>query len=100
MSPLHMASAGLIYTPASGLTLNAAANYVGERYLTKRNTARAEPYTTWAAGIGWRLNRGELRLDGRNLSNERPPVAESELGDAQYYRLGARSVEVSYRFGM
>ncbi|HEX8252496.1 MAG TPA: TonB-dependent receptor [Thermoanaerobaculia bacterium] len=100
MSPLHMASAGFIWDAGHGLTANAYGNYVGERYLTKRNTARAQPYTTWSAGLGWRLTRGELRVDGRNLSNARPPVAESELGDAQYYRLGARSFEVSYRIGL
>jgi iron complex outermembrane receptor protein len=99
MTPLHMASIGLVYAPASGFTAHAEAGYVGERYLTKRNTARAEPYTTISAGAGWRLAHGELRVDGRNLSDERPPVAESELGDAQYYRLPARTVEVSYRVG-
>lgn len=99
MTPLHMASAGFIYAPAAGFTANATVGYVGERYLSKRNTSRAEPYTTWSAGAGWRMARGELRIDGRNLSNERPPVAESELGDAQYYRLAARSFEVSYRLG-
>jgi iron complex outermembrane receptor protein len=99
MTPLHMSSAGFIYAPPAGFTAHAEASYIGERYLTKRNTARAEPYTTWSAGAGWRMARGELRIDGRNLSNERPPVAESELGDAQYYRLAARSFEVSYRMG-
>jgi hypothetical protein len=29
-----------------------------------------------------------------------PPVAESELGDGQSYRLGARSFEISYRIGL
>ena len=99
MSPLHMAAAGFTWEAGRGLTANAYGNYVGERYLTKRNTARAAPYTTWSAGLGWRLHRGELRVDGRNLSNARPPVAESELGDGQYYRLSARTFEVSYRLG-
>jgi len=33
-----------------------------------------------------------------NLNDQRPPVAESELGDAQYYLLPARRVEVSARW--
>jgi hypothetical protein len=37
----------------------------------------------------------EIRLRSRNLSHERPPVAESELGDAQYYRLPARRVDLT-----
>ena len=48
------------------------------------------------AAIGYHLGHGELRLDGRNLSDRRDPVAESELGDAQYYRMTARRVDVSY----
>jgi hypothetical protein len=36
-----------------------------------------------------------VRVTGRNLTDRRDPVAESELGDAQYYRLHARMIEVS-----
>ena len=97
MSPLHVLGAGLLYTPAQGLNANAVMSYVGPRYLTKRNTARAGGYTTFSAGIGYRLGRNEIRVDGRNLNDVRPPVSESELGDSQYYRLPARSLEVSYR---
>jgi len=97
MSPLHLLGAGFIYAPPQGLNANVTVNHVGERYLNKRNTARAAAYNTWSAGMGYRRSRNELRIDGRNLNNTRPPVAESELGDAQYYRLPARSLEVSYR---
>ncbi len=47
-------------------------------------------------GIGYGLRRGSLRIDGWNLTNRRPPIAESEMGDAQYYRLPARALELSY----
>ena len=47
------------------------------------------------AGIGYRFDRWTLRLDGTNLSNSRAPVAESEIGDAQFYRLPGRSVMLS-----
>ena len=40
-------------------------------------------------GVGYRLTRYEVRLDGRNLGDRRDPVSESELGDAQYYRMPA-----------
>ena len=51
-----------------------------------------------------RITRGRIvlrheRVDGENLSDRRDPVAESELGDAQYYRLPARSFLASVRFG-
>jgi iron complex outermembrane receptor protein len=94
MSARHLASAGLIYAPARGLVGQVVANYVGDRFLNKRNTALAPSYTTWAAGVGYRADRWEVRMDGENLGDERPPVAESELGDAQYYRLPARTVRL------
>lgn len=96
MSPLHLFGAGLRYTAPSGFTAHAEMGYTGARYLNKRNTALAPSFTTWSAGAGYRFGRGELRVDGRNLTDERPPVSESELGDAQYYRMPARSIEVSY----
>lgn len=97
MSPLQLLGAGFVYTPAQGFNANVVMNYVGERYLTRRNTARTSAYTTWSAGAGYRRGRNELRIDGRNLNNVRDPVSESELGDSQYYRMPTRSVDVSYR---
>ena len=85
MSPEHLASAGLAY---GGPKLHGEAfvNYIGERWLNKRNTALAEAYTTLDATVGVHLGKADLRVAGRNLTDERDPVAESELGDAQYYR--------------
>jgi iron complex outermembrane recepter protein len=97
MSPLNLAGAGFLYKPARGFNANVSMNYVGGRFLDRRNAAPAKPYTTLSAGAGYRIGRGEVRVDGRNLNNSRAPVAESELGDAQYYLLPARSVELSYR---
>ena len=97
MSPFHLIGSGITWAPPSGLNANVLVNYVGERFLNKRNTAITGAYTSWNAGVGYRRGRNELRLDGRNLGNVRPPVSESELGDAQYYRMPARSMELSYR---
>jgi iron complex outermembrane receptor protein len=97
MSPDPIASAGVLWAPERGLLASVSLRYVGERYLNKRDTALAAPYTTVDAGVGWRSRRYELRLDGRNLTDQRPPVAESEVGDAQYYRLPSREVRVSAR---
>ena len=94
MSPGHIASAGVLWAPERGLVATLAVRYVGDRYLNKRNTAVADGYTTVDAGLGWRAGRLEVRLDGQNLTDERPPVAESELGDAQYYLLPARRIRL------
>ncbi len=95
MSPNHLLGVGLIYAPSNGFFGTAMAKYVGSRYLNKRNTALAEAYTAFDAGGGYRFARYELRIDGRNLSDRRDPVAESELGDAQYYLMTARRVDVT-----
>ena len=97
MSPLHLFGAAFLYTPAQGLNASVVMSYVGARYLTMRNTTSAGGYSTWSTGIGFRRGRNEIRVDGRNLNDVRPPVSESELGESQYYRLPARSVEASYR---
>ena len=96
MSARNLFTAGVIVAPASGFVGDLIVKYVGDRYLDMRNTALAEPFTTVDVGAGYRLNRWELRLDGRNLGDRRDPVSESELGDAQYYRLTARRVDATF----
>ena len=98
MSPQELYATALFYRPAHGLFASVLWQYVGDRYLNKRNTALAEGYDLLSASLGWRFAHYEVRLDGRNLGDERPAVAESELGDAQYYRLPARSWEIGLRF--
>lgn len=97
MSPYHLGGLGLAYAPARGLTATAELNYVGAVFLDQRNTAPAGGYATWAASLGWRGKGWEVRLDGRNLADRRKPVAESELGDAQYYLLPGRQLALSAR---
>ena len=97
MVPFNLLGTGIVFSPKSGVTANVVVNYSGERFLNKRNTSIAKAYTTVSGGIGYRMFRGELRVDARNINNVRPPVAESEVGDAQYYRLPARTWEVTYR---
>ncbi|MEO5558312.1 MAG: TonB-dependent receptor [Dokdonella sp.] len=101
LSPQHVASVGLMYAQPQGFSAHIAANYVGKRWLNKRNTAIADSYTTFDAGVGYAFDRWELRVDGYNLSDRRDPVSESELGDAQYYRMQARSywLSASFAFG-
>ena len=99
MSARHLFSAGLILAPPSGVVGDFIVKYVGDRYLNKRNTALAEPYTTIDVGAGYRVNRWEVRVDGRNLTDRRDPTSESELGDAQYYRMPARRIDFTVGIG-
>jgi outer membrane receptor protein involved in Fe transport len=95
MSPSHRAAFALTWSPARGLFGSAELAYTGSRYLNKRNTALAASFVTLGALVGFRTDRLEVRLAGRNLADRRDPVAESELGDAQYYRLFPRRVDLS-----
>ncbi len=95
MSPHDRAALALSWSPALGLFASGELSYTGSRYLNKRNTALADSYLTLGGVVGWRTDRLEVRLAGRNLTDRRDPVAESELGDSQYYRLFPRRLDLS-----
>lgn len=95
MAPQDLAALGVSWFPERGIHAHAEAQYVGEHFLNKRNTASADAYTLCSAGVGWRFARFDLRLDGWNLGDVRDAVAESELGEGQYYRMPARTLEAS-----
>jgi iron complex outermembrane recepter protein len=94
MSPQHLASLGVVYAPAKGLVGTIEGNLVGPRFLDRLNTVEAEGYFTLAASVGYRFGGWDVRAAGRNLTDRRDPVSESELGPDQYYRLPARSLDV------
>jgi outer membrane receptor protein involved in Fe transport len=94
MSPSALASAGLTLAPDRGFIAHVALNYTGDRFMNMRNTAPAAAFSTVDAGIGYRTGRAEFRLDGRNLGDNRDPISESEVGDAQYYRMPAMSLQL------
>ena len=94
LSPQHQGGLGLVYAPAQGFQASIVATRIGERYLNKRNTALASGYSVFDASLGYRFDACELRINGRNLGDRRDPVAESELGEGQYYRLPGRWLEL------
>lgn len=98
MSPRHLAAAGLYYTPAHGFLGGVTVNYTGRQFLSKRNTSSSEGFATVGVSAGYRTQRWELRADAQNLGDRRDPVAESELGDAQYYLMTSRRVDVGLTF--
>jgi outer membrane receptor protein involved in Fe transport len=63
--------------------------------LNKRNTALAPGYAMLTLRGGYRLRQWELRADAQNLTDERAPVSESEIGDAQFYLMPARRMDVT-----
>jgi iron complex outermembrane receptor protein len=95
MSPRHLWSAGILRASSRGPIASVVLNITGSRYLNRRNTVLADGFATVDAGFGYRWRRLEVRIDGRNLRDQRDPVSESELGEAQYYRMTARRVDVT-----
>jgi iron complex outermembrane recepter protein len=95
MSARHLASFGVNYVPLRGFLGGVEVNYTGSRFLNKRNTALASGFATVGASAGYRTSRWELRVNGRNLSDNRDPVSESELGEGQYYVMPSRRVDAS-----
>jgi outer membrane receptor protein involved in Fe transport len=100
MSPHHLANIGLLYAPVQGFLGGIETTVTGTRFLNKRNTANAEAFATLGLSGGYRQAHWELRIDGRDLTNRRDPVSESELGDSQFYLMTPRRMEVnlSWRF--
>jgi len=92
LAPDDTGSLGIEFAPDAGLQFSAAYAYTGARYLNKRNTSRAESFGVLDATIGYRFDHWQVGLVGRNLTDARDPVSESELGDGQYYRMPARTI--------
>ena len=98
MSARNLAAFGISYSPARGFLGGIEFNYTGSRYLDKRNHALSEGFPAFGLSAGYRTGRWEFRVDGHNLLDRRDPVAESEMGDAQYYLLPSRRVDAGLRF--
>lgn len=96
MSARNLSSVSLFYMPQRGILGGVSMNYTGERFLNMRNTATAGGFASVDLSLGYRTPRWELRVDGRNIGDARDPVAESELGDAQYYLMTGRRVVSSF----
>jgi iron complex outermembrane receptor protein len=98
LSPRHLASAGILYTPRQGLNSTLVVSYVGRRYLDEQNVAPVGGYTKLDATVGYAFGHYLLALEGANLTNQRPPVSASEFGSESFYRLNARAVWVRFAF--
>ena len=99
LSPRHLASGGIMYTPRQGFNSTLVVTYVGRRYLDEENLAPVGGYTKLDATAGYAAGHYQLSLEGSNLTNQRPPVSASEFGAESFYLLNARSlwVRLAYR---
>lgn len=107
LSPKDVASAVISYTPDTGAQFSSVLRYTGARFLNKSNTVEAGNFLTLDGRVGWRAKtmRGEnsrwgLFIEGKNLTDRRDPVVESELGDAQFYTLSGRRVLATFELDL
>jgi iron complex outermembrane recepter protein len=98
LSPRHLVSAGILYTPGRGFNSTLVATYVGQRYLDEENVALVGGYTNLDATLGYWFGHYQLSLEGTNLTNQRPPVSASEFGSESFYLLNARALWVRIAF--
>jgi outer membrane receptor protein involved in Fe transport len=94
LSPYHLASAGILYTPRRGFNSTLVVTYVGRRFLDEENVAPVGGYTKLDATLGYAIGHYQLSLEGTNVTNQRAPVSASEFGSESFYLLNARSVWV------
>ena len=81
--------------------------YIGSRMLNKSNSVEVGGYTTLDASLNFGLDKYHFQVTGYNLTDQRDPVAESELneavtvtGTAGYYRMPGRSVALTVTFSL
>jgi outer membrane receptor protein involved in Fe transport len=98
MSAHNLSAVSLYYQPPKGFFGGAEVNYTGSRFADRENTTLVGGFATVGAGVGYRTQTWELRVDGRNLGDRRDPVSVSELGDGQLYLMPSRRVDASLRF--
>ncbi len=98
MTPRNTRALGVVFGATQGLQASVVYSYIGERFFNKRNTAKAGDYETLDASVGWDFGDWGVRVTGTNLSDKRPAIAESELGDGQYYLLPARHIEAGFEW--
>ena len=98
--PRDVWNANASYAPARRFGLWAALRHQSHRPFDKINEAYMPPFYEWDAGVSFSFEHARVSLVGRNLSDSRHFVAESEIGDAQLYVAPPRrfTAELAVRF--
>lgn len=85
LSPLQLWNAGASWQGWKGLSAFVTARGAGESFFNRRNTFTVPSWSEWDAGVALEIGPARWSVTGRNLSNSRHVVAESEIGDSQFY---------------
>jgi iron complex outermembrane recepter protein len=100
LAPKDLIHTKLAFAAPQGPGAFVAIRYQGERFFNRRNTFTTPAYTEWDAGLSFERGPWMLAVIGRNLSDDRHPVTESEIGDSQFYMSPPRNVhaELTLRY--
>lgn len=94
LTPVDKANLGFSYGDALGLNAAFSADWIGARYLDPANTLKAPGFVELDGKLGYGFGTWSVYLTGANLSDRRDPMAASELGDGQIYRMLGRSLQL------
>jgi outer membrane receptor protein involved in Fe transport len=100
LAPRLIWNARAAYAPEKGVGGWVAVRHQGTRALNRRNRFFDQPWSEVDAGLSFAIPRASVNVSGRNLSDDRHFVAESEIGDSQFYLSPPRrfSAEVTLPF--
>jgi outer membrane receptor protein involved in Fe transport len=100
LAPRDLWNANLNYSPAQGPGGFVAVRHQSQRPLNRRNVNFTGPFTETDAGLSWDFPRVRVSIVGRNLSDSRHYVSESDVGDSQFYVAPPRrfTAELAVRF--
>ncbi len=100
LAPRLLWNARAAYAPEKGGGGWVAVRHQGARALNRRNRFFDQPFSEVDAGLSFAIPRASVNVSGRNLGDDRHYVAESEIGDSQFYLSPPRrfSAEVTLAF--
>ena len=98
--PRDLWNVRLSYGTANGPGGFVAVRHQNIRPLTRRNTFYTDSFFESDAGVTWDFSWGRIGVVGRNLGDSRHYIADSEIGDSQFYIAPPRrvSAELTLRF--
>jgi outer membrane receptor protein involved in Fe transport len=94
LTPRMAAALGITYGDTAGFNAAFSVHYTGSRFLDEFNKVLAPAFATFDGKLGYGFGPWSVYLTATNLSDRRDPVAASELGDGQVYRLFGRNFEI------
>jgi len=98
--PRDLWNLGIAYTRRLGPGAFLAVRHQSQRPLNRRNTFFTDPFYETDAGVSWEFPFGRIAVVGRNLGDNRHYVADSEIGDSQFYVAPPRrfTAELTWKF--